>query len=289
VKRPGLNHTVNFPEHPQGGWRVWVNSLGLRGPEPAPSPDRRILVTGDSHTEGACRLRERYTELLQARLSEASGEEVEVVNAGVGGYDFYQYLGTLERLEQLDPDVFVVTVYGGNDFSGSVVLHHFWNGTRPVPLTDGYKRRIETALELSKIGLAQAFTQILFFDEHPAERAAALDAATGVTREIARQCDERGIALLVVYLPPMIDVQRERFEPWVTNMVRTLELDEETLHVSDRLADEWIADARAAGIDLLDLRPAFRASKEPLYWTSDHHIDLAGHALVAAKLFDRLR
>ena len=43
------------------------------------------------------------------------------------------------------------------------------------------------------------------------------------------------------------------------------------------------------GVETVDLRAAFRGATELLYWKRDHHINLAGHDLVArelAPLFD---
>jgi hypothetical protein len=53
---------------------------------------------------------------------------------------------------------------------------------------------------------------------------------------------------------------------------------------ADRIADAWLARCDALAIPTLDLRPLFRASDERLYWETDSHLNLAGHALVARAL-----
>ena len=67
---------------------------------------------------GACSTHESFPNRLEARLRVRDAQRsVEVWNAGCSNYSLYNYLGTLERLAHLAPDVFVVVVHGGNDFS----------------------------------------------------------------------------------------------------------------------------------------------------------------------------
>ena len=50
------------------------------------------------------------------------------------------------------------------------------------------------------------------------------------------------------------------------------------------MADEYLATMAAEGVKVVDLRPAFRAAQEPLYWRADLHINTAGHRAVAREL-----
>src|SRR5262245_7260176 len=85
--RPGARSTVLWP--PELAYEVHINALGLRGPEIArtPPPGRtRILALGDSMTFGFY-LEE--SETWPARLEvllRSEGRDVEVLNAGVGGW-----------------------------------------------------------------------------------------------------------------------------------------------------------------------------------------------------------
>jgi hypothetical protein len=49
-------------------------------------------------------------------------------------------------------------------------------------------------------------------------------------------------------------------------------------------ADRTLANLRAAGARVVDLRPTFAAEPVPPYWRSDFHVDLRGHELVAREL-----
>ncbi len=288
TRKYGSSYRTRFPEHPSGGWQFRTNSLGLRGEEFLADPDQRILVTGDSHTEGACPLDERFTARLQAGLRERTQREVEVVNAAVGGFGFYNYLGVFEKFLYLEPELFVVVVYGGNDFLDSLLVRHFFAGTRRSRSDEAYKVAIERAMAVSEPAISQGFLQLFFLNRFPAERDVALEAAQDVTLAIEHACREAGVRLLVVYLPPLGDVQRARYEPVMSNVAEALELSREQLGLTDRLADDWMRAVTAAGVEVLDLRPTFRAANVDLYWHSEHHISTAGHALVAAELLRAL-
>ncbi len=284
----GLALFVRFAEHPKGRWIVRTNSLGLREDELAPDTKRRILVTGDSHTEGACREEERFTELVGDALRARGESEVEVVNAGIGGYGFYNYVGMLEKLLPLEPDVFVTVVFGGNDFMGSLLLHHLFAGTRRTPPGRAYKAANERGAAVFEPALSQEFQQLLYFRHEPREQAVALEAARAVTLEMQRLCRDGGIRFLVVYLPALGSVQRARYEPVIGDLARALELSEEDLRLTDRMVDVWLSDVRTAGVQVLDLREAFRAADVDLYWRTEHHISPAGHALVASEVLREL-
>ena len=75
--RGNLDVERPWEEHPDGRWMLRTNSLGMRrDSEPAAErPDLRVLVVGDSHTDGVCDNDESYCALLEAALAR-SGERV---------------------------------------------------------------------------------------------------------------------------------------------------------------------------------------------------------------------
>ncbi|MEM7310774.1 MAG: SGNH/GDSL hydrolase family protein [Planctomycetota bacterium] len=274
-------------EHPSGGWRMRTNTLGLREDTEVATeqPDLRILVVGDSHVDGVCDNVDAFPNVLERLLAERHpGLGVESLNGGTGGWSFYNYLGALEGFRHLAPDVFVVTVYGGNDFYGALDLHHYHRGEKR-PRRE--RRTVGTLVRLSKENMgipSQYYSQVAYFHDHPDEEPAARQMARDVVLEIARQCEEMGTALLCVYLPPMAHGQPERFEAALELAQSYLPVSDEELEVDERLADAWLADLEEAGIRAVDLRPAFRAAAEPLYWDTDHHISLDGQQRVAEEI-----
>ena len=66
-----------------------------------------------------------------------------------------------------------------------------------------------------------------------------------------------------------------------------LALSETDLQLNNRLADALLARLRDVGVDVVDMRAGFDASRGGYYW-KDLHIDLAGHRRVAELLAPRI-
>jgi lysophospholipase L1-like esterase len=285
IKKPGLDGERAWPEHPAGRYTYHTNSLGLRGAaDPAAvQPDLRVLVVGDSHTEGVCSDDETFTAELERRLRAAhAGRSIEALNAARGGYSFYQYLGTLERLLALAPDVFVVAIYGGNDFEEALTLQHFFQGTARPPSQSFEALRAET-MKAHGSAIGQSLNGCKTFTVWPDQIEVALQAARDCCTEIRAQCLRASIRPVFVYLPAAVDIELER-HPKLREALEMLELSQDDVRSQDRMADSLLAFLRATNADVLDLRPAFRAAKEPLYWHADLHMNLAAHKLVSDAL-----
>ncbi len=106
--------------------QVEINSLGLRGPEPAPLPPDgyRILLLGDSLVAGfEVAFEHSFAWLLQQQLERELGLPIQVVNAGVRGYGTDQaYLYFLERGAAFGAEL-VVYLQSLNDAADNVTLH----------------------------------------------------------------------------------------------------------------------------------------------------------------------
>lgn len=289
--RPGLVEQRRWPEHPDGRWERRVNARGLRGDVEAALTDGElgVLVTGDSHTDGACSNDETFAARLEARLR-GQGVDAVSLNAGVVGYSFYNYLGVLRRFLALGevPDVFVVCVYGGNDFSEVLRPHHYLRGTSPPTRRAAYWGRIEAAKEFSGSFLAQALGSVVFFQEHPSELEVAVDGARAALERIVEACREHDIRLLVAWLPPAWEVGGPGVDEVRERALEALDLNEHDLFVSRRLEARFREEARALGVEVLDLTPALRASPGPCYWERDMHLSVVGHEVVAEVLEQRL-
>ncbi len=282
---PGLAVRRDWPEHPDGFYVKQTNAMGLREDLDAPPDDLDlfVLVAGDSHTDGVCNNDESFANVLQAMLSERHPDQaIEVWNTGVTGQSLYNYLGNLEKFVDRDPAVFVATVYGGNDFLDLVRIYHFFNHTSPPTRRHDYWDRVTRAGRVASYAVAIALNQALYFQYHPDQVDVALRAARQVTAEMKRICDERGIQLVFVYIPPGIDLGGE-VAPEVLEAYEILGLGENDLRSYDRLADRWLADVGAWDIPVIDLRGPFAEDVAAYYW-SDLHINLAGHRLVAEQL-----
>ncbi|MGC9503058.1 SGNH/GDSL hydrolase family protein [Baaleninema sp.] len=109
------------------------NSLGYRGEEiiqPKPEGEFRIVCIGGSttYTTRVDDYRLSYPDLLEKELQERGYTNVNVVNAGVPGWESWNFLIDFElRTLDLDPDMIIV--YSGyNDFKPRVVEPESYKG-----------------------------------------------------------------------------------------------------------------------------------------------------------------
>ena len=121
------------------GKPVSINSLGLRGADvavPKPRRQKRIACFGDSITFG---YGASDDETYAARLAQALGSRVEVVNAGVTGYTSHQVLGLLRRVGgEVSPDVALFCIG--------------WNDATKRPVDDRtYARSLGLAMEVEGV------------------------------------------------------------------------------------------------------------------------------------------
>lgn len=113
-----FEHTPNFRGRDRFGNEIRINSLGFREREldrKKPAGTVRILVLGDSVAFGdGVSAEEAFPRRLEERFASKSGS-VEVLNAGVRGYNTYQELCLLREVGlALGPDT-VILFYTTND------------------------------------------------------------------------------------------------------------------------------------------------------------------------------
>ncbi len=104
------------------GVEARANSLGFRDDEVTLTKAEgvfRILSLGDSFTVGAnVEQDQAYPQVLEGLLNSRSqnGKRIEVINAGVGGYDTFHYAQFVEHYAgQYDPDLILIGFFVGND------------------------------------------------------------------------------------------------------------------------------------------------------------------------------
>lgn len=285
---------------------VRTNNRGLRDDEvtvPKPAGVFRILLLGDSMTAGLeVERQETFEAVCEARLR-AHGR-VEVVNAGVRGYNIDNILGFLQ-LEGLSyqPDV-VVYLFVDNDLTGEDLY-------RPThsDLSRGFTLR-------GALGRLAAYSHIAFHLELAREKLALRTFAkrhrcgegragmshgmlelvsadrfdTGhafrcTARRIARMaelCAQHGAVLLLAGMP-----QREVVDPnlqaWYAARLRPQGVNPNFDRVGGYL--DWVA--KRHGIERFDPVPAFRGEMTPggsFWFYMDSHLNAPGHRLLGQLL-----
>ncbi len=297
-RKPFVNQTLLLADHPLGKVLFRTNGIGLREDSELPTArqDLRVLVAGDSHTEGVCNNDESFANLTEAHLRAlAPGAAIDVVNAGTGYFTFPSYLGTLIKFLPLDPDVFVICVFGGNDFGVLPGMRTTLRGGPVVLEPKPYRRRIFEAMNAEVDGrqgypsVHQGFNQLAFLAAHPELTDAILEDALAYSAEIERIATKHDIRCIWLYLPPCIDAEPARFRAIHALVTERLQLTPQQLGATDRLADRYLEGLRDLGAQAHDLRPLLSGKPQPMYWYHDEHLGLAGHAAVAELLTELLR
>ena len=283
VLRPDKTYTFPFPEADGGKITFTTNNRGFRedAPTEVQKNGQRILVLGDSQTEGVVNNSQSFANVLEARLA-ARGPPVEVINGGIGTTGPHNYLGLLLKHLDLRPDVVVVTIYDGNDFAHALQIEDTLRGRKPEPFPPAAREASKTRWPEQ---LPQAFNQAAVFESDPPAADRALAAALTACRELARQADAIHARVIFVALPAKPDIDHDDDELQAT-MLETLHLTREDVAVNTQLGSRLLAALAAEGRETLDLLPALKQAEGPLYWRKDWHLNVAGHAAVAAALLD---
>jgi len=301
---PGI--TRYLPSHDQ---TVTINSAGMRDREHSkekPDGTFRILVLGDSFMEALqVRAEASLPQLLEKELTQQAGRPVEVINAGVSGWgtdDALRYL--TEYGLEYDPDLVLVAATLHNDISDN--LREYWHSAADGELVDQHREPIPwttyKALQLKaflavRFQLVQLWRQVrhgremdavgqdlnshvvqLFREPAPSRIDFGWELTDLLFQRMKEVTDGQAAQLVVVLLPLEYQISDAIFADFVrTSGVSVDEMDQ------DRPQRMMEAIGRKTGIQMIDLRPAFRQwtaeSDAGLYVIGDGHWNEAGHRL----------
>jgi hypothetical protein len=286
-------------------------------------------VLGDSYAEGLqVPWEDLLSTRLEKGLNDGPGPRVEVINAGVSGYGTADELFLLEELGwRLKPDLVLIAFCVHNDVANNlerplydfsrhpprraeappsgralvaIRLKEFLSrhsqlyqlvrdrtaGMRGEDLTQklGVRRRSGNAPAHGGSASGTLDYTSWFVDPPPAELERGLDYTRQLLGRIREEGWERGARAMAVWIPIRDQVSDKRWE----SLQGKLGLRPES---RTRPQEQLTTLARNAGVDAVDLLPAFRASskREALYFDIDGHWTSAGHALAAETLLPRLR
>ena len=284
---PDLDHEIEWPEHPRGKWSYRTNSIGLReDAEVLPArPDLRVLVTGDSQSEGFCDNADAWPNLVEAALARRfPALSVEVLNAADGGYSFHQYLCVLEKFLDLRPHLFVVAVFGGNDFREMLVPYRYFARLPHVADAAQDLERMRAIGGGDSPLLTQGLYSAAYFRSHPDEVQVASSESRALMAEMKRVCDEHSIRLACVYIPSPIELTESSRPADLDPAIAALDLTPGDLEAHAALGRDFVHEVGRLGIETLDLSDALRAEPQSCFWRGDLHLNLAGNRAVAGAL-----
>jgi len=287
AEAPNQHRRCIWPERAEKEFWWHTNGLGLREDQELADPpaDVRVLVAGDSHTAGACNNGESHPNLLERALADLHpGKTVEVLNAAMPGFSFYQYSGTLHKFLAWRPQLFVVAVYGGNDFTEISYLSHVFTGAQQSRWRNEELELRDRALEAAGFAMGQCFNSIFDMYCRPEERDLLLRRSVRLCSQMQAVCQQQGIPMLVVFLPAACDCEWREPHADIERANAVLGLGEEERDVTAWFAETFVTELARLRIQAVDMRPIFALEKQPPYWSTDLHMNLRGHQLVADAL-----
>jgi len=228
----------------------------------------RMVLLGASHDQGSgVKVDETYENVVEDRLNhelpDSHYSRYEILNMSVGMSGLFQRLLRLEEQGfQFKPDAVILSVAAGDE---QFLFRHLSRalslGIEPPP---DYRQILERVTRSA--GINGKMPEVMIERRLQPYGDKLYEWAF---QRFAQQCKQRGIHPLVIYRPAPVDFQGvERVD-----------------------RSEVIRLARAAGLEVIDLSPAFDSVTDRntlIIAKWDHHTTARGHRLLADKLYERL-
>ena len=285
------------------GVETVASSQGLRNREVRPKgpQDYRVLVLGDSFTVGSSvEQQSAYPQVLERVLGRETTRPVEVINAGVGGWDPFQYAQYFAREGfRFEPDLVLVGFFVGNDTYSkalsvdrlptsvagrrisreaasrwSVLLEvklyeysHLARAMRPTLPASPPRRSCDDFTEAFLRVQARRLANHL---RASPERVAAAKANVDQILRIRDHAAERGVPVVVALLPDETQVNQALQSRLLSNR--------DASRFDFSMPQALLSDLMArAGLPVVDLLAGFRADSRCLYdntthWNSEGHV-----------------
>lgn len=290
VHQPNVEIEFEWKEHPNQAITFVTNSLGFRENDETQlekaKGGTRILVTGDSHTDGVIFNSESFPNIMENALNRWSSENnFEVINGGAGFYSFKNYFGFIEKYKDLQPDYFIVNVFTGNDFRETLlyeeVSKNYFNITKNAYFRAKRKLFLETKLQ---VPLNQGLDQQYYFKTFPKDFDSAFRYAKHYTSKIDSLCKAENIELVITLLPTKTETNKDFRE----KIKSEYSWSEEVLSINSdftRSYQDWLA---SSGIKTFDLLDTLTVPEGKVFWDGDLHINLEAHKRIGLFLADNL-
>ncbi len=287
---PNYEFEHPWDEHTTGKIVSRTNNFGFRKDTDIDPLKRdgvyRILVVGDSHTEGVVHNHESFANVLE-RLLNGSGQdlEFEVLNAGVGGTEPHLYLGVLSRYASLDLDMVIAAPFMGNDVYESVLMDSFFRKKSVMKLGDWDGKLVENVSKNHAPVMAQGLYQAFRFTrlKSAGESDQGISAMVECFSRMAKIGEDFGFQVVVAVIPTKSEVDRDDLAR-VKKVAGLLTLSEDEALLSKTLRRKLIAALESESIFWVDPTRAMVRASAPCYWTTDYHLNVQGHRILAREI-----
>jgi hypothetical protein len=239
------------------------------------------LVVGDSHFDGVVYNVETFAAVTENLLNKHSSlKRIQVLNASAGYYGPRHYEASLEAYHDLDPRIFVVGFYSGNDFldaAKDVEEQPLYRVKRP----SHYHNRLRDADRIHAGAVAQLLNQTYYFKTFPSMQQPVLHHIADTFRRMHRHCAARGKALQVILIPTKWAIEPNRMPPRFYEAANTLGLTPQDFAITPSMRMALKQELDAMDIPCWDPTAEMAQSGKSLFWDRDFHLNVAGHRLLA--------
>jgi len=278
-----------WKEHPRGHIVIKTNNLGFRNDsdtrEEKPNELIRILVCGDSHTDGVVYNNESFPAVLEQMFDLNNTGKFEVLNGGVGYYGPQNYLGFIQKFIYLQPDVIVLVLYLGNDFLDAIHIAVERGELGKIQRQEEYYKKITQLDEIMMGFSGQCFNQAWYFKNFPQSKKTSLEIIKQNMRKIRSLSEENNAGLILVLLPSEIGSQFAADSTRILKAAKLMGMQRKEIMIENELADSlrnWLKEEK---MPCIDLRKKIEKINRPLYWKKDLHLNVTGHQMLASTLY----
>ncbi len=309
-KEYGMKHSkfarlhVKTARYDEGFYIYRTNAQGLREEnvirEKAEN-EYRILVLGDSHVDGNCKVNDTFPNVSESILNRQHDDSpYNVINSGTLSWSIQQmYLFLKENSDIIKPDMALLTFYTGNDLVDLIGFHDHYPSVEVIDgkaiILPAKRRAFPWLVEHSNL-VAMIYFRLVpknTFSSNPMlgqdigqvrwlrtlEQARWFDKYAAVLDDLISLCRQKNILLKVLILPTMMQVQGAN-QDYISFCKSVPDLEPQDLKIDDLIVAEFIKVLQHKQIDFLNFVPVLRSSYEStgedLYDPVDYHLNLAG-------------
>lgn len=247
----------------------------------------RILVTGDSHTDGVLKHNpESFVNIWEEKLNASDSTTFyNCINGGVGYYTFRNYLGFLKKYKYLKPDIYLINVFTGNDFREAPMFEDDRTSVSNVfrNIYIRTKRKFYTK-EKKEIPFTQGIEQTLYFEAFPSEKQKSMRLAQKYMLEIKALCAQENIKLIVTLLPSKMETNSE----FAQKIQQLFGISDHEMETNERLTDQFSDWLHTENIFTINLKKPLQQATEKVFWDEDLHINPNAHRIIGEVLFEKV-
>lgn len=247
----------------------------------------RVLVTGDSHTDGVLKYNpQSFINIWEEKLN-ASDSTIyyNCMNGGTAYYTFRNYLGFLKKYKYLKPNIYLINIFTGNDFREAPIFEDNRTSVSNV-FKNIYSRSWKKLYseEQKAIPYTQGLEQTLYFQSFPNDKEKALMLAKKYMLEIKEICAQENIQLVVTLLPSKIETN-SIFKEYMQEL---FSIDDEHIQTNEQLTNTFATWLTTKNIVNYNLKSLLQNATEKVYWDQDLHINPHAHRIIGEFLFEEI-